>query len=249
MTRAMKIAGIALAMSLAACGGETAANGGGAEGQTVAAEADTSRNWGEVVERTDEGGFRMGNPDAPIKIVEYASLTCPHCAEFSETAMDPLREQYVSQGLVSIELRNFVRDPLDLSAALLARCRGPEAYFQITDTVFEHQTEMFESVQGADQARLQQLQTQEAVQSGEAFVGFAELGGLIDLVGGLGVPEQQARQCLTDAAAIQQLDEMRNRAVSQYNLAGTPTFLINGEVAQNVTTWAQLEARLQEMLG
>lgn len=242
------LGGIALAAGLAACGGETAANGSGDAAGEISAEADTSRNWTEVVSKTEQGGFVMGKPDAPVQIVEFASLTCGACANFSETAFDPLVENYISQGLVSLEIRNFVRDPLDLSAALLSRCNGADPYFGITERMFANQAQMFETIQSADQAQLQQMATPEAVQSGAAFVGFAEAAGLIDFVGAMGISGDAARQCLADPAGRQELEEMRNQAINQYSVPGTPTFLINGEVAQNVTSWAQLEARIRDML-
>lgn len=241
-----KIAGLGLAMALAACGGETSANGGATS--VSADDADTSRNWVEVVSKTDEGGFRMGNPDAPIQIVEYASLTCSHCATFAEESFEPLTEQYISQGLASLEVRNFVRDPLDLSAALLSRCNGAEPFFTLNERLFANQTQMFEAIQTADQAQLQALSTPEAVQSGAAFVGFAQAAGLIDFVGSLGISPDRARECLSDSAALEELEQMRAQALSQYNLAGTPTFLINGEVIQGVANWAGLQARLEEMV-
>lgn len=239
-----KAAGIGLAMVLTACGGETAANGGGSAADY---EADTSRNWVEVVTKTEEGGFRMGNPDAPIKIVEFASLTCSHCAEFAEQSWTPLTENYIAQGLASFEIRNFIRDPLDLTAALLARCNGAEPFFPINERMFANQAQMFEAIQAADQAALQAASTPEAMQSGEAFVAYAQAAGLIDLVGGLGIPETRARQCLTDGAGLRELEALRNQALSQYDIPGTPTFLINGEVVSGVANWAGLEARLQEM--
>ncbi len=245
MNSYFKATGVALAFVLTACGGESAAN---EAGSVDPAEADTSRNWVEVVSQTDEGGFRMGNPDAPIQIVEFGSMTCSHCATFSEESYEPLTENYISQGLVSFEMRNFVRDPLDLSAALLARCNGTGPFFQLNEALFAYQGGMFEAIQQADPAQLQALATQQAVQSGQAFVGYAQAAGLIDLVGRLGISEQQAQQCLTDSAAIAQLEEMRNRALSQYNITGTPSFLINGQLAGGVSNWAQLEARIQSMM-
>jgi protein-disulfide isomerase len=232
--------GLALAMTASACSGESSANGGAPTGSV---EADTSQNWADTVEKTDEGGFRMGNPNAAVRIVEYASLTCPHCAEFAEQSFNPLVENYISQGTVSLEVRYFVRDPLDLTAALLARCNGAAPFFQLNERLFANQQAMYQQIQGAGEARLQQIS-----QSGTPFVGFAEAAGLISLVGGMGIPEQRARECLTDDEAISELEAMRNTALNDYNLSGTPTFLINGQVASGVVTWAQLEARLQEMV-
>ncbi|MCA1653471.1 MAG: DsbA family protein, partial [Sphingomonadales bacterium] len=81
-------------------------------------------DWTTVVSRTPAGGFVMGNPNAKVKLIEYGSLTCPHCAEFEEKGGKPLIDNYVKKGLVSFEFRNFVRDPYDITAALIARCGG-----------------------------------------------------------------------------------------------------------------------------
>ena len=240
----LKVSAIALGIMLAACGDETAANSGAATGD---AEVDTSQNWIEVVTKTEEGGFQMGNPDAPIKIVEFASMTCDHCATFAKESFEPLTENYILQGLVSFEVRNFVRDPLDLSAALLARCNGEGPFFPLNERLFSYQGQMLEAIQSADQAQLRALQAPETRQNGQTFIGFAEAAGLIDLVGGLGVSDQRARQCLTDSMAIGELVEMRNRALNQHNISGTPSFLINGELVGGVSSWSQLDARLQEI--
>ena len=149
---------------------------------------------------------------------------------------------------MSFEIRNFVRDPLDLSAAVLSRCSGEAPYFTLTERLFENQNQMFQTIQQADQTQLQQLATREAVESGAAFVGFAQAAGLIDFVGGLGISADRARECLTDSAAVQELEQMRTQATIQHNVQATPTFLINGEVAPTVGNWASLQARLDEMI-
>lgn len=237
MKNLWKLSAMAMAMTLAACGSEASMGGDAATGPVT---VDTSQNWVEVVTKTEDGGFQMGNPDAPIKIVEFASLTCSHCAVFAEESFTPLTENYVSQGIVSFEVRNFVRDPLDLSAALLSRCNGEGPFFQLNERLFANQT--------AVQARLQALGTPEAQQNGQALVGFAEAAGLIQLVGGLGIADAQARQCLADSVAIQELMNMHNAALNNHNITGTPSFLINGDLISGVSSWSQLDARLQELV-
>ena len=80
---------------------------------------------------TPEGGFLMGNPNAEVKLVEFGSMTCPHCAEFEEKGGEKLIDNYVKTGRVSYEFRNFVRDPFDMTASLIARCGGPERFFRL----------------------------------------------------------------------------------------------------------------------
>ena len=134
------IAPLAFALALTACGeateGETGAS---ASGPVEAVEAPAGQKWSETVSKTDAGGIVMGNPDAPIKLVEYMSITCSHCKDFGEQAFAPLRDNYVESGRVSFEIRNFVRDPLDLSAAILSRCGGEGPFFPLTEQALSYQ--------------------------------------------------------------------------------------------------------------
>ena len=84
-------------------------------------------DWAESFSATAEGGFRMGNPKAKFAIVEYGSLTCPHCRHFAETAYKPLVEQYVRAGKASYEFRPFLLNGLDLAVTLIAPVRGSVA--------------------------------------------------------------------------------------------------------------------------
>ena len=86
-------------------------------------------DWSTVVNATPAGGFLMGNPKAKVQLIEIGSLTCPHCREFDETGVTPLVEQYVKTGKVGYEFRNYVRDPFDLTASLIARCNGAQSFF------------------------------------------------------------------------------------------------------------------------
>jgi protein-disulfide isomerase len=81
----------------------------------------------ETAAETPEGGFVIGNPNAPLKLVEYGSHTCHVCAAFSQEGAAGM-DKYVETGVVSYEIRNLIRDPVDLTIALLARCSGPAAF-------------------------------------------------------------------------------------------------------------------------
>jgi protein-disulfide isomerase len=238
-----------LALLLAGCGDET---GGGntataanvAPVPTIAAP--NGGDWTQTVSATPEGGFLMGNPDAPVKLVEYASLTCPHCAEFSETAVPELTEKYIKAGQVSLEVRNFVRDPIDMTATLLSRCGGAQPYFKLTDQLFAAQSEWmqpFQQISEAESKRLSSLPVQQ--QFGE----LARTGGLVQFVKMRGIPESKANQCLADQSAVQKLVEMNGVAAKQHEIPGTPAFLINGELVENVANWEALEPKLREAIG
>ena len=101
-----------------------AALGGGA---LVAAPAKS--NWLQTFSLTPKGSHIIGNPAAATKLVEYASYTCGHCAHFEIEDVPQIKNQFVATGKVSLEMRNLVRDPMDLTAAMLARCGGKGRFF------------------------------------------------------------------------------------------------------------------------
>lgn len=238
---------LALALLLAGCGngGSDAAN----PGETAALEAIPAPgggDWTATVAQTPEGGFVMGNPDAPVKVVEYASMTCPHCASFAATGTPQLIDEYVKTGQVSFELRNFVRDPVDLTASLLARCGGPTPFFKLTEQMFAAQEDWFGQLQQMTAEQQQQLQTMAPSQMTGAV---AEQSGLLQFARVRGIPAERAQQCLANQSEIDRLVEMTQRVTTQYpEFPGTPSFTINGELAQNAGTWETLEPKIRAAL-
>src|SRR5947208_13614749 len=96
-----------------------------------AAKASAGTDWTHVVAATPSGGFVLGNPKAKVKLVEYGSLSCPHCRAFDQDGVPTLLSKYVKPGQVSWEFRNYVRDSADLTAALIARCNGVRSFFPL----------------------------------------------------------------------------------------------------------------------
>lgn len=240
----MRTAFIALsALALASCGGE---EGDGnvvtaPAGSVDAVAAPAGQSWTEVVERTPEGGFRMGNPDAPLKLVEFGSRTCHVCAMFA-AASEPLKNQYVASGKVSFEYRDFIRNGADLAASLIGQCAGPAPFFPLVDQMMASQEEVLGRLQALPQSFYEELNGATPAQQ---TVRFAEAAGYIDFAKQRGIPEAQARQCLADAQAAEQLTNGTQSASEQYSIMGTPTFLLNGEVIPNATSWPQVEAALK----
>lgn len=240
----------AAALSLAACNKDKAAPvDGGGEGPAVTAApvaAPNNGDWATIVKATPEGGYLMGNPDAKVKLVEYGSLTCPHCAEFDETGVKPLIDNYVKKGLVSWEFRNFVRDPVDMTASIIANCGGEASFFGLTRSLYAEQSEWYGKIQSADQSRLQAIQNAApAVQ----FATIADITGFLPWAAQRGLPRDKAQKCLSDQALTDKLVKMNADAISQYNLPGTPTFLINGNVVQDTATWDKLEPAIKRALA
>lgn len=244
MKKLTLMSSLVLALALTACGDKDAASEGSPSGEPVAAvPAPAGTAWADTVKATADGGFVMGNPDAAIKIVEFASLTCSHCAEFSEKGFPVLRDKYVNSGKVSIELRNYVRDPLDMSAALLARCGGAEPFFPLSEQLFAYQPTLFEKAQGMGEAGYKAAMESPPQ---ERFVKLAQGAGLIEFVMQRGISEDQAKQCLADSKNAEKLAEGVQKAGATYQIEGTPTFLLNGQKLDNVSSWPLLEAKLRE---
>jgi protein-disulfide isomerase len=234
-----------LALALASCGDNKAATPAGDAAVPAAVGAPAGQKWTEVFAATPEGGFRMGNPDAKVKLVEFASLTCPHCREFHEAASATLRDKYVASGNVSYEFRNFVLNGPDYAATVLARCQGAGAFFGLLDAFFADQTgwtEPFGRIPKTELDGLGGLSEEQQVKR------LAELGGLADYVKLRGIPRAKFDQCLADPAQLKAVNDLRNQAVNEYKLTGTPSFIINGTVQEGVFTWADLEPKLQVAL-
>jgi protein-disulfide isomerase len=243
------LAGAAAIIAVAGCNsneGNAAATGGGT---SAAVKVDPPKNgdWSTVVTQTPAGGFLMGNPEAKVQLIEFASMTCPHCREFDETGVQPLIDNYVKSGKVGYELRNYVRDPFDLTATLIARCGGGATFFPMTRALFRDQPTWIAAVQKLPPERLQALENMPPTQQ---FLELAKLADFQNYAAVRGVAVDKSTKCLTDEAAINQLVQMTGDATEQYpEFPGTPTFILNGEMLERVGTWKALEERLKAALG
>lgn len=198
------------------------------------------RDWTQVVAATPEGGFRMGNPQAPVKVVEFLSLTCGHCANFSAEA-GPRLVAYVRSGRVSIEYRNFVLNGLDMAAAYLSRCAAPQNYFALTHALLASQQEWvgrMQALSAAQQAEMRGLSPTATMQRVVAATGLDAIAARH------GLDAAQQRACLSDQAGLDRLAQMRE-AGTRYGVSGTPTFAVNGRIAGSVHDWASLEPLLR----
>ena len=205
------------------------------------AAAQAQRDWTQVVARTPEGGFRMGNPDAPVKLVEYLSLTCPHCAHFAEEGAPSLIRNHVRSGRVSLEYRNFVLNAYDLAATFLSRCAAPQDYFALNHAILAGQAQWMGRVEALSAAQRGQLQGLTPIQGMQRIVA---LTGLDAIAARHGISAADARACLADQAALDRIIEMRE-AGSRLGVDGTPSFSINGRLAAEVHDWASLEPLLR----
>jgi len=245
---ALAVAAIAL-VSLAGCNkkdeaGSSTTPASGAPVAAVAAPA--GQDWTETVTETPDGGFLMGNPNAPVKLIEYGSLTCPHCAVFSKEGVPMIKERYVKTGKLSYEFRNFVRDPVDYAVAILSRCGGTGPYFKLTEQIFADQDSWFPAYMHMSEADSNRIAALPAAQQPAAY---AKFGKLDDYFQQRGISPEKAAACLTDKAVQDKLVKMRQVATEQFNLQGTPTFVLNGTVVPDTAEWSQLEPKLRAAAG
>lgn len=235
--RPVALAALALALGLSGCGGKDAAAPATAIADTP---APAGKAWSDVVTVTPEGGYRMGNPAAPIKLVEYGSLTCPHCADFAKESAEEIAGKFVASGRVSYEFRNFVRDAVDLTAATLTHCGGPETFFPLTKEVYAHQSEMFDKLKASgDQAYTQAMNLPE----NQRFVVLARLTGMDAFFAARGLPAPRVAACLSDPRTPDTLAKATEAQGKQFDIDSTPTIFINGDKVESVA-WPDVRARL-----
>jgi protein-disulfide isomerase len=228
-----------LALGLAACGSDD--EGAEAAEAVAPVAAPAGQEWFDVVAITPEGGWLAGNPEAPIRLVEYGSLTCPACASFSMSGMQKLREEYVNSGRVSYELRSVpLHGAIDLILTRLLECAPKEAAHPLAEQIWAN----LQAVTGpvyANQAAIEQAMS---LPENQRFVAFADRGGLLDFFAARGVSRDQATQCLSNAPAITALAERLQAQSDKDQVTGTPTFFLNGNRVDEIN-WEPIEAALQ----
>ena len=137
-----------LALGLSACGKKDEVGAGAETAAPIAKIAPPAgKAWTDVISATPDGGYLMGNPQAPLKLIEFGALSCSHCAAFSKEGFPKLKDEYIASGRVSYELRLFMLNALDVPAALLATCGSPEAVIPLSEQFWDWQPNMFTNLQ------------------------------------------------------------------------------------------------------
>jgi protein-disulfide isomerase len=198
-------------------------------------------NWLATVQQTPEGGYRQGNPNAPVKLIEYGSRSCPTCRRFHEEGAGPLRTKYIATGRVSWEYRDFPVHPQDIANILLGRCVAPASYFRVLDAMYAEQA-AFEARAG--QMTIGEIQRIQGLQPFEATGAWAQGYGYVAFMQRFGVTPARANACMTSVPALQALAG-QIEAGDKAGVDGTPTFFINGRKPDHAHSWAELEPLLK----
>lgn len=210
------------------------------------AGAGAKTNWNIVVARTALDSHLLGNPNAAIKLVEYISYTCPHCAHFAEESDAQLRIGFIAPGKGSIEVRSFVRDPVDMTVALLAHCGPPAKFFGNHSAFLRHQVTWMAPVERLTDAQRQRWSNPDFAARTRAIA--SDLG-LYSLMEARGYNRPALDRCLADRALADRLAKNTKDAGEKDFVTGTPSFVLDGVPLSGTYSWAvlkpQIEARLR----
>jgi protein-disulfide isomerase len=167
---------------------------------------------------TDSADMTMGDANAKVKMVEYASVTCSHCGKFNNEVFPAFKAKYIDTGKVHYTFKEFLTPPNEVAAAgfLIARCAGDEKYFSVIDSLFHSQQEMFTT--------------------GDMR------GVLLRVAQSAGMTEDKFNACVSDEAALKALNDRVQKAITVDKINATPTFVINGEkIKEGEMTMAELD--------
>lgn len=185
------------------------------------------------------GAFVVGNPAAKVRLVEYMSYTCSHCATFAREGTTPLMRDYVARGLVAFEVRNLLLNGLDFTAALAARCGGAAR--------FKGNHEAIMAAQPGILAKGQAFDTRKYEDAVAGMQAWARVSGLTRVMAARGVSAATLDKCIASVPDQARAQAMTRDAIEIRKISGTPTFLIGDRVIEG-NTWALVEADLRATL-
>jgi protein-disulfide isomerase len=213
-------------------------------GAALLVSGQTNRNWNTVVAEAN-GAHRIGNPAAKVKLVEYVSYTCPHCAEFTREADARIQLAYIMPGNVSLEVRHLIRDPVDLTVVMLANC-GPASKFAQNHAMFMlQQAKWIAPLGNATAAQSARWRSGDGPTRRRAI---ASDFGFYKLMEGRGYNRPEIDRCLSDEAAAMRFAEQSQKDWDRPGIDSTPSFTINGVVMPGTHTWGALEEQLNDFL-
>ena len=173
----------------------------------------------------------LGNPQAKVTVIEYASVACPVCADFNNTTFDAFKKKYIDTGKIHYVFREALtgNPALAGSGFLLARCAGKDNYFKVTDAIFRAQDQMYQP-------------GSEDLKPGVAHEMLSRIAQQV------GMNDDQLNKCLTDTSAVNALNDRVIKYSKQDSVDATPTFIVNGKKLVGDETLAQLDAAIQPLL-
>ena len=175
----------------------------------------------ELAEAGPLGEQVLGADDAPVTIIEYASMTCSHCADFHGKTYPTLKSKYIDTGKVRYILREFPLDPIAAGAFMLARCAGKDKYFPLVEVFFSQQS------------------TWAVRQPIPPMLAIAKQAGFT---------EDSFKECLANQQVLDGIEWVRRRGQEKFGVNSTPTFFVNGKVVRGTMTVEELEKHIEPYL-
>jgi protein-disulfide isomerase len=198
-------------------------------------------DWTATVALGEDGSHVLGNPEAEVKLTEFISYTCPHCASFHKEADAALKLGYVLRGKVSVEIRHLLRDPVDLAAALLTNCGDPNRFFRNHNMVLQSQDSWIEMMGTASAG---QKQRWTSGQFGARMRAIANDFGFYRMMEQRGYRRSDLDRCLADQAMARKLTAQSQGALAA-GVEGTPSFMLNGALLAGTHDWKALDEQLK----
>jgi len=212
------------------------AMGGALAALALPASPAMAQDWNTQITETGQG-IRVGNPEAPMQLIEFVSYTCPHCAHFEQESEAELKYVYVLEGLANVEIRHLIRNPIDVAAVLVTECGATENFFN------NHRAMLF--TQDEWLARAQEVSTAQQARwnSGTISSRMRAIGNDLDfheIMESRGYSYSDVDNCLGDAERAIAIVEASAANSAEYNVPGTPSFVLNGTLLDGVHDWPTL---------
>lgn len=210
----------------------------------LAVGAAAQSNWSHAVQRSAAGTNLLGNPAADVRLTEYVSYTCPACARFQIQADSVLKLAYVPSGRLAIEVHHVIRDPVDLTVAMLANCGTKGKFGQNHSAFLIGQARWIQPLTGASAVQRARWRHPDL---GTRNRSIAADFKLYDVMATRGYDRQSVERCLTDQPLAERL-AAQSKAAAEAGVTATPGFAINGKLLLNTHDWATLRPQLDESL-
>lgn len=232
-----------LALGLAACKKDDSAGAVPTGAAIAKIAAPAGQKWEDTVTQTAVGGMLMGNPQAPIKLVEYGSLTCPHCARFAGEAMTPIKAEFVSSGRVSYEYRSFYIHQQDLPLTMLARCAPKENFFPLVEAIYANYDNFIKLL---DDPKVQAAaEAASKLPPGQRLPALSQALGFSSFFTAHGMSADQVNACLSNTANATAISNTF-KTFADSGVNQTPTLVINGaQLPPDQSEWPKIAEALR----
>ena len=199
------------------------------------------RNWNQTVALLPSGGHLLGNPEAEVKLVTFVSYTCPHCSQFERQADAPMRLTYVHNGRLSVEVRHLVRDPIDLTAAMLTNCGPKEKFFLNHAAIMRSQPSWIKPLEHPTPAQQARWSNRDRIAQSRAIATDFKFYAIMAT---RGYDRSTVDRCLADQPMAERLAKSTADAAA-LGVESTPSFLLNNLLLFGTHDWAMLRPQIE----